>query len=762
LSILSSISAFCRFAWRFLRVPFWLGSGTVCGFLAPYALYLDAQVRERFDDLSWDLPSRVYARPLELKAGLPLSADTLVLELSASRYEKDAAARTPGTYARNGSQFTIAARSFADAQGREPGRRINVTLSANSVTALADANSGAPLERTRLDPARIATLYGAEQEERRVIKLEQLPPLLVAGLQAVEDRDFKHHHGIAIFAILRAVIADISAGHVVQGGSTLTQQLVKNLFLDRGQRFTRKLNEALIALLIEMRYDKRRILEAYMNEVFLGQQGSQAVHGFAAASEFYFGREPRELGIADIALLVGLVQGPSLYDPRRHPDLALGRRTRVLNEFYETGLIDEGTWNLARAAPLGVSETPGLPHNATPAFLDLVRAQLQHDYPPADLQRAGLSVYTTLAPATQALAERALTQTLDALGKRQPELQGAMVVTGARDGEVQALIGGRDASDVGFDRALEARRPIGSLIKPFVYLIALAQPQKYSLMSLLDDTPVDMVQPNGTHWTPQNDDHEAHGRVALIDSLAHSYNLATVHLGIALGVDKVRGLLESFSLDADINPNPSLLLGAVDLSPFQVAQLYQYLSADGHAVPLRSLRGVLDAQGRPLTHYTVKAGAGGYVDAVRLISYAMQAVTQNGTAHAIGDQGLGYLHAAGKTGTSDSQRDSWFAGFTGSQLAVVWVGRDDNKATGLWGATGALQVWMGLFRALPSAPFALPQDGLEMAWVDVESGQATQAECPRARQLPFAAGTIPAGTEHCVWQEIKTLFSGGH
>jgi penicillin-binding protein 1B len=762
LSTFSGFLSLCRLLWRVLRAPLSLGVGVLLGFLAPYLIYLDSQVRARFDDLSWDLPSRVYARPLELKVGLPMTAEALTLELEAARYSSDASARTTGAYSGKGERFIIATRAFTDGDGREPARRVAVTLSANSITALANADSGAAIERVRIDPARIATLYGAEQEERRVVTLEQLPPLLVAGLQAVEDRDFKHHRGIAISAILRALFADLSAGHVVQGGSTLTQQLVKNLFLDRGQRITRKLNEILIALLIEARYDKHRILQAYTNEVFLGQQGGQAVHGFAAASEFYFGHASKDLSPADIALLVGLVQGPSLYDPRRHADLALKRRNRVLDEFYETGLLDETTFTAARAAPLGVAETPGLPRNTTPAFLDLVRAQLQSDYPAEQLQRAGLSVFTTLAPSTQALAEAALTKTLDALGKRQPELQGAMVVTGARDGQVQALIGGRDPEDSGFNRALDARRPIGSLVKPFVYLVALAQPQKYSLASLLDDATVDMVQPNGTHWTPQNDDHETHGRVALIDALAHSYNLATVHLGLALGVDKVRGLLASFGMDATINPNPSLLLGAVDLSPYEVAQLYQYFAADGHALPLRALRGVLDAQGRALTRYAVKAGAGGYVGPARLVSYAMQAVAQIGTAHAIVEQGLGYLHAAGKTGTSDSQRDSWFAGFTGSQLAVVWVGRDDNQQTGLWGRTGALQAWIGLFRKLPSAPFVLPQDGLESAWIDVQSGRRTQAQCKDARELPFIAGQVPTDTEHCVWQEIKSLFGDDH
>jgi penicillin-binding protein 1B len=754
--LLSSLRLF----WRLFRAPFWLGLGFTVGFLGPYLVWLDSQIRARFDDLSWNLPSRVYARSLHLQAGAPMSAAALRLELAAARYIKEDSATRFGTFAENGEHFTVARRAFADADGREPPRRITLTLAANRIAALADADSGAALAEARLDPARIATLYGAEQEERRVVKLEHLPPLLVAGLQAVEDRDFKHHRGIAVSAILRAAFADAVAGHVVQGGSTLTQQLVKNLFLDRGQRFTRKINEALLALLIEARYDKHRILEAYINEVFLGQQGSQAVHGFAAAAEFYFGRDVRDLRPAEIALLVGLVRGPSLYDPRRHADLAHARRDLVLNQFYETGLIDEATLTSARGTALGVLDVPGLPHNQAPAFLDLVRTQLEHDYPAAELQRAGLSIYTTLAPSTQALAEQALMQTLGALGKQQPELQGAMVVTGAGSGEVQAMIGARDPADAGFNRALEAQRPIGSLIKPFVYLVALAQPEKYSLASLLDDSPVDLVQPNGTHWTPQNDDHESHGQVTLIDALAHSYNLATVHLGVQLGVPKVRGLLESFGL-ADVNPNPSLLLGAVDLSPYNVAQMYQYFSADGHALPLRALHGVLDAQGRPLAHYAVKAGSGDYVQPARLINYAMQQVARYGTAHALGER-LGELHAAGKTGTSDSQRDSWFAGFTGSQLAVVWIGRDDNKPTGLWGATGALQAWIALFRELPSAPLVTVQDGLEQAWIDPQSGERTQPDCQGARQLPFAAGHLPEGTKGCMWQELKSWFGDHH
>ncbi|HET6545120.1 MAG TPA: penicillin-binding protein 1B [Rhodanobacteraceae bacterium] len=751
-------ATFLALAWRVLRAPFWLGLGTALGFLGPYLVHLDGQVRNRFDDLSWQIPSRVYARPLELAPGLPLDADALEMELRFARYRSADDARVAGTYHRSGAHFTIARRAFVYLDGRERARRLDVVLANDRVGRLTDADSGAALGRARLEPGRIATLYGSLEQERRVVRLGEVPPLLVTGLQAVEDRDFKSHHGIDPGAIVRAAWANLRAGHVVQGGSTLTQQLVRNLFLDRSRNLLRKVNEALLALLIEARYDKRRILDAYVNEVFLGQQGAQAVHGFAAASDFYFGRNLRTLGPADIALLIGLVRGPSWYDPRRNPQRALDRRNVVLGEFFATGLIDAQTLSAARAQPLGVTAAGALPRDRFPAFLDLVRAELERDYPDAELNSAGLAIHTTLAPSTQLLAEDALGKALTALGKRGAPLQAALVVTGARDGEVQAMIGGRDADQPGFNRALEALRPIGSLVKPFVYLVALAQPARYSLATPIEDTTVDLPQRDGSRWRPENDDHQTHGRVPLIDALVHSWNLATVHLGLAIGVDKVRGLLESFGLDRAINPNPSLLLGAVDLSPFNVAQLYQYFAADGHALPLNAVRGVLDAHGRPLARYGVKAGTGDYVTAARLVTYALQQVTTRGTAHAIADAGLGGLHAAGKTGTSDTQRDSWFAGFTGSHLAVVWVGRDDNKPTGLFGATGALKVWIELFRHLPSVPLALSRDGTEPVWIDPASGERSDSACGGARELPFALGFAPTETQRCPIDRIRQWF----
>ncbi len=755
MSLFRRLFAFIAWLWRLLRAPALLGIGGLLGFLVPYTISLDHQVRERFDDLSWQIPSRVFARPLDLAPGRPMNAETLRLELEAARYRPAPAAQAPGTYARDGDRFVIGRRAFVGLDGRHAAQRIVLELANGRVASLVDSANGKALNLAEIDPARIATLYGAQQEERRIVQLEQLPALLVTGLQAVEDRDFKNHHGVDLTAIARAGWANLTAGRVVQGGSTLTQQLVKNLFLDRGQSFVRKLNEALIALLIEYRYDKRRILEAYVNEIFLGQQGGQAVHGFAAASEFYFGREVDSLSTADIALLVGMVQGPSLYDPRRSPQRALERRNRVLQQFNETGLIDDRTLERATAQTLGISARGALPRNRFPAFLELVRQQLRRDFAGHELDAAGLAIHTTLAPSAQLQAEAAMDAALAGLGKRDAGVESAVVVTAVPSGEVQALVGGRNADAQGFNRALDARRPIGSLVKPFVYLVALAQPQRYSLASIIDDAPVDLPQRDGSRWMPKNDDGDVHGRVLLIDALKNSWNLATVQLGLRLGVDQVRGLLQSFGLGREINPNPSLLLGAVDLSPFDVAQLYQYFAADGHAVPLRAVRGVVDSSGRTLSRYGVKPGTGDYVAASRLVTWAMQQVVESGTARSIGAAGLGDLHAAGKTGTSDTQRDSWFAGFSGNQLGVVWVGRDDNKPTGLYGSTGALKVWIDLFRRLPAQALSQPADGIEFAWIDPENGRRSDAVCSGARELPFIAGYAPQDREGCAIDRIR-------
>jgi penicillin-binding protein 1B len=762
LAFLTRIRTIAHHSWPWLRIPFWIGMGLLFGFVLPYTLVLNKRVQDRFNDLVFAVPTRVYARPLPLTAGMPMTPAALELELTFAGYSNDGRGQVAGSWLKDGSRYSISSRGYAGPDGGELPMRIQLTMGKGVVQSVRDEANDKPLKLTHLDPARIATLYGASQEERRFVRLADVPPLLLSGLQAVEDRDFKHHIGIDFTAIARAAFANLRAGHTVQGGSTLTQQLVRNLFLSRDQNFTRKINEALMSMLLEAHYSKGRILEAYVNDVFLGQQGDQAVHGFAAASEFYFGRRLQDLRPQEIALLVGMVKGPSYYDPRRSPQRALTRRNLVLQEFATTGLLTGPQVNAAQAAPLDIVSNGQLPHNRFPAFMQLVRTQIINDFDDQTLSQGNLSIFTTLDPAAQLYAEQAITSTMKALGKRADTLQAAGVVTNAQTGSVLAVVGSKIPGDQGFNRAIDARRPIGSTVKPFVYLVALTQPQRWNLASLLDDSPINMRQPDGSTWTPQNDDNQSHGMVPMVDALAKSWNLATIHLGLQVGLPRIKSFLESFGL-TNVNPSPSLLIGAIDLAPLQLAQLYQYIAADGHAMPLLAVRGVLDGNGRTIKRYEVQGGAGEYQDAVHLTTWAMQQVALYGTASAIGNSNLAWLHAAGKTGTSNDTRDSWFAGFTGEHLAVFWMGRDDNKSTGLFGATGGLRAWRELFAKLPTQPLsAAPGSGLEMAWINPADGKRTEAQCDGARQVPVVAGSLPADTEGCFWQGVKDIFSGNH
>ena len=732
--------------WRRRLVTWVLAAvGLGLGFLIPYSLYLNHEVGQRFDQLRWQLPTRVYGRPLQLAPGLALDANTLATELAASGYHEGDGTR-PGTYTHDGGRWRISSRGFNDVDGPVAPRRIQLTLSGGRVAGLADARSEGKLKSARLDPARIATLYGQNQEERRLVQLEEVPELLVTGLQAVEDRDFAHHFGLDLSGIMRAAWVNLKAGEAVQGASTLTQQLARSGLLGIGgeQTFTRKFNEAIYALLIEARYDKKTILEAYFNQVYLGQRGAQAIHGVAAASDFWVGRDLGDLGTEQIAVLIGIVRGPSYYDPRDHPERATARRNFVLGEMHETGLIDDAELARALKAPLGVTEQPGLSPNRFPAYVDLVRRQLASDYPADALAGAGLSVMTGMSPSAQAYAEGAVVKTLEDLdSKNRPDLQAGLVLTDVDGGEVLAVVGSGTPARPGFNRAIEAKRPVGSLLKPFVYLLALAQPDRWSLATWVDDSSVTVALGNGKRWTPGNSDGRSHGSVRLIDALANSYNQATVRVGMQVDPRRIADLIRTLA-GIEAEPNPSLILGSVGQSPYAMAQLYQFLASGGEIQPLHAVRGVLSAEGRALNRYdTAPAPAqDGDAIAAQLINIALQRTVTSGTASRLVSDGLGRLNAAGKTGTTNDSRDSWFAGYTGDHLAVIWVGNDDNKPTGLYGSTGGMRVWSNLFKRLPSAPLKVGDTGLDWQWV--VGSHTTDAGCPGARRFAFVAGFAPS------------------
>ncbi len=730
------------------------------GFGLPVAYMLDREVRAKFEALTWQIPTRVFARPLALSSGVVLSPTALLQELEAAAY-REGDGRTPGTFVRDGSRFVIATRGFHDMDGPVDPARAEVVLGERRVVSVTRLDGGGP--GLMLDPARIATLYGVKQEERELIRIEDAPPLLVAGLQAVEDRNFKHHVGIDPWGVLRALFVNVREGELAQGGSTITQQLVRSLFLSNARTASRKAREAAYALIIEARFEKRHILETYLNQVYLGQQGAQSIHGVGAASRFWFGRDVDSLGAHEIALLIGMIQGPSLHDPRRFPLRAKARRDLVLGVFHDTGLITEAQRDAARQQPLGVLARPGLARNRFPGFLDLVRRQLGRDYDADALKGAGLSVHTTLAPSAQRDAEVSVARTLATLDRTgRPELQAALVLTDAQTGDVRAIVGDRNANRPAFNRALDARRPVGSLLKPMVYLLALAQPGRWSLASPIDDAPIELRLPNGQSWTPSNANGRSHGVMPLSDALVHSYNQATVRLGMDVGPERLVALLEALA-EIEAEPNPALILGSVDLSPFAMAQAYQFLASGGRIQPLRAVRGVLSPEGEPVARYDGRKEEAQDGDAVaaRLVTLTLQDAARRGTARALAGGGTARLAAAGKTGTSNDGRDSWFAGYTGSHLAVAWVGNDRNEATGLYGATGAMRIWQGLFSTLPSAPLVPGEQGIEWAYVAQGQFATTESECVGARRYPFVAGFLPAEHLSCIERGLLDFLGFG-
>jgi penicillin-binding protein 1B len=718
------------------------------GFLIPYTLYLNHQVSVRFGQLRWQVPTRVYARPLVLAPGMAMDSRTLKTELDAASYRDDGQGERPGRYAQKNGRWRISSRGFQEIDGRIGPSRVEVVIVGGRVATVRDLGTQRDVRSVKLDPARIATLYGQKQEERRLVRISDVPSRVTDTLQAVEDKDFARHFGIDLSGILRAVYKGVTTGEFKQGGSTLTQQLARSGLLGIGkeQTLTRKFNEILYAVIIDARYEKGAILEAYLNQVDVGQRGSQAIHGFASGAEFYFGRQLDDLTTEQIALLVGLVKGPSWYNPRRNPERALQRRSLVLAEMLEAKIIDQAEYGRAMKAPLGVTEVAGsLVANRFPAYVDLVRRQLARDYKEEEISGAGLSVMTAMSPSAQAYAEGAVTRTLKAIGnKNRPPLQAGVVVTDVREGEVVAVIGSRRFDEHGFNRAVEAQRPVGSLLKPFVYLLALAQPDKFSLATWVDDSPVSITLDNGKRWKPTNSDGRSHGTVRMIDALAQSYNQSTVRVGMDVGPQRLAELVRTLA-GFDTGKNPSAILGAVDQSPYAMAQLYQFLASGGEIQPLHAVRGVLDANGKALSRYDAapKPAQEGDAIAARLVTLALQQAVSSGTGKQLVADGLGRLQPAGKTGTSNDGRDSWFAGWTGDHLAVAWVGNDQNKTTGLYGATGAMRVWSGLFSRLPSAPLQVGSQGLDVQWINNRNA-STDAGCPGARRLAFVAGFAPA------------------
>ncbi|MCR9900343.1 penicillin-binding protein 1B [Vibrio alginolyticus] len=671
----------------------WKAGVALAAVLLFVGIYLDSVVKERFEGQLFELPTVVYARILNLSPGENITIQELRNELDVLNYRKVSQPRYPGEYSSSSTRIELIRRPFEFADGPEPDRHIMLHFSDSGLQRIQSLESRGDLGYLRLEPKMLGMLEKDRDEQRLFLRRDQFPEILVDALLATEDRDFYQHDGVSPLAIARALVANIKAGRTVQGGSTLTQQLAKNLFLTRDKTLWRKVREAYIALILDYRYSKDRILEAYLNEVYLGQSGGEAIHGFGLASRYYFGQPIQELRIDQLAMLVGMVKGPSYYNPIRYPERTKERRDLVLRLLMQQNMLTSEQYEQAVSRPLDTQSKPRIA-SRQPAYFQQLSIELKEKVGERFKAETGLRVFTSLDPVSQSKMEQAIAKKIPELAKRGgKELEAAAVAVDRHSGEIRAMVGGKRVGYEGFNRALNASRPIGSLVKPAIYLTALEQPDKYNLGTTLHDTPLSLKSSKGNVWTPRNYDRKYRGDVPLYIALAKSLNVPTVRLGMALGIPEVSNTLERLGVNKDeIRPVPSMFLGSFSLTPFEVAQMYQTLTNSGKRAKLTALRSVMDMEGNVLYQSLPRSSRAVDEQAAWLTTYAMKQGVAKGTGRFLQSQ-FGWAALAGKTGTSNDNRDSWFVGVDGREVTTIWLGRDDNKPVNLTGSSGALRVY---------------------------------------------------------------------
>ncbi|ELB2818264.1 penicillin-binding protein 1B [Vibrio alginolyticus] len=671
----------------------WKAGVALAAVLLFVGIYLDSVVKERFEGQLFELPTVVYARILNLSPGENITIQELRNELDVLNYRKVSQPRYPGEYSSSSTRIELIRRPFEFADGPEPDRHIMLHFSDSGLQRIQSLESRGDLGYLRLEPKMLGMLEKDRDEQRLFLRRDQFPEILVDALLATEDRDFYQHDGVSPLAIARALVANIKAGRTVQGGSTLTQQLAKNLFLTRDKTLWRKVREAYIALILDYRYSKDRILEAYLNEVYLGQSGGEAIHGFGLASRYYFGQPIQELRIDQLAMLVGMVKGPSYYNPIRYPERTKERRDLVLRLLMQQNMLTSEQYEQAVSRPLDTQSKPRIA-SRQPAYFQQLSIELKEKVGERFKAETGLRVFTSLDPVSQSKMEQAIAKKIPELAKRGgKELEAAAVAVDRHSGEIRAMVGGKRVGYEGFNRALNASRPIGSLVKPAIYLTALEQPDKYNLGTTLHDTPLSLKSSKGNVWTPRNYDRKYRGDVPLYIALAKSLNVPTVRLGMALGIPEVSNTLERLGVNKDeIRPVPSMFLGSFSLTPFEVAQMYQTLTNSGKRAKLTALRSVMDMEGNVQYQSLPRSSRAVDEQAAWLTTYAMKQGVAQGTGRFLQSQ-FGWAALAGKTGTSNDNRDSWFVGVDGREVTTIWLGRDDNKPVNLTGSSGALRVY---------------------------------------------------------------------
>jgi len=709
-----------------------------------YVSILDSKVVNKLDGVLWTVPAKVYARPLELAEGGKINVDSLKKELEILSYElTKGIPDTPGEFSQSQRSVNIFIRGFGS---QEPGL-YRLKIENDKIDSI-KRKDGISIDLIQLEPLSIGGMFPSHLQDRILLNFSQVPKDLEEMILVVEDRNFYSHKGISLRSIMRAFIKNTRALGIEEGGSTITQQLAKSLFFSPEQTIRRKIKEAIAALLIEIHYSKQEILLAYINDVFIAQSGRRAIHGFGLASQFFFGTDLKNLSLDQKALLVGMLKGPSLYSPINNPDRAKTRRDLVLSLIKNDSLITEEEYLDLKGRSLKVIPPSFKSLSKYPAFNDIVTLDLRKNFDDSDLRTKGLKIITNLDPVVQDYLEESIKDTKLKLKRRYGSqlngLEGAGIVIDSFSGEVVAAIGSTKPNSYGFNRAINAVRPIGSLVKPFIYLSALQHYSKYNLSTLLDDSKLSVSLPGGKLWEPNNFDKKFHGNIPLHVALSESYNVATTRLGMDLGYSVVQETFTKLGIKKKIPKYPSIFVGSFEMTPLEAIQAYQTIASEGFYSPLNSIRTVESSEDVLSLSYPYKVEQRFRPEPIYLLKFVLKQTFISGTARGFSSRVIEKWKTGGKTGTSDDQRDSWFVGYAGNYLMLVWLGFDDNRKSPLTGRTGALQVWKNFMSRLDPIAYEVRKPSrIRYEWVDAKDGLLSGESCKGSILIPFVEGTEP-------------------
>jgi penicillin-binding protein 1B len=740
-----------RLGWRRTLLGVFLLSAFTAGF---YLATVYADISELIEQRRAALTSAVYSAPLEVSPGDAVGPLHLVDRLESLSYSRVENPTHPGEYSMVPGAMTIYVREFSAGPHGYPATVVHLTFNRERIEGIADS-FGVAMPHAIVEPEVIGHLLPDAPAERVEVSLNELQPYLAKGLLATEDRYFYYHFGFDPIRVIEAAIIDFHSHRLSQGASTITQQLARTFMEQHMRNFRRKFRELAVALVIEMRLSKNEILERYINDVPMGEYDGTPIYGLPLAARYFFNKDLRQVTPAEAATLIGMIQAPTLYDPRRHPDTCKLRRDTVLALMRRAGVLDEAQYANAHGQPVETVKASGL--RRAPYFTDYVTAQVSR-LPGVSGNLAGLRVYTTLDPELEEVAHDAVLENLQRVENEHPSLrrhlrdkrlESSLVAIDPRTGAIVAMVGGRDYGTSQFNRVVSAERQPGSAFKPIVYLTALDPAlsplsQPVTLASVLPDRPMSFGG-----WMPANYERTYQGQVTVAEALAESLNVPTAYLGSLLGPPAIIRTAHQMGIREDLPNYLPISIGAGEVTLLELASVYGVFADGGVARPTYAVEAVVGSHGEVIYEHRPQQQRLMSHAIAYLMTGALQGVFQYGTGASASRLGMNFP-AAGKTGTTDDYRDAYFLGYTRQLVCGVWVGFDEPEGIGLSGAQAALPAWVHFMVdsvRQPDLGFGPPPPGITMVTIDPASGGIATPACPRVASLPFLTGTEP--TQNC-------------